>query len=180
MTYHFSRIGLLLAFLISISQLTMGQDNYSEFCVKNCVNTQYDLGYMASINYERVLGISKNNNPLLISLGISHTLPGYNSYGFNWYGFPLWISRYYGQKRGHFEGGLGYWWSTSYNPKEDNEYNRIEHTYLVRIAYRNQKKKEKGLNYRIGVSLGFYFTFDHDYWYSERTGSIFASVGYSF
>ncbi len=136
---------------------------------------------MISINYERALFYSKNNNPVLLSIGISHTIPNYNSLGYKWFGFPIWMTSIYGKRKSHLETGIGYWWTKSYNQTEQyKDDRRVENTFLAKVGYRYQKQSGNGFNFRIGIESGFYRSWDHDYWDSDFIASLFLSIGYSF
>lgn len=173
---------ILLVIILIKPFLSIGQNaEEREMSVKNTLCSQYDAGFgMVSINYERKLFSIKETIPCLVSIGTSHTTPGYNSLGYNWYGIPVWVSTFFGQNKSHLETGFGYWWTKSYNNTEFNNDHITENTFLLKAAYRFQKPGASGLNLRLGAEFGFYRTFDTDYRDSDLTGGLFLSVGYSF
>jgi hypothetical protein len=174
---------LLLVLALANPVMSIGQNKEDrDLIIKNTLYSQYDLAFETlSINYERSLFLIKENIPFLLSIGFSHTTPDFNGHGFNWYGIPVWISTYFGQSKSHFETGIGYWWTKSYNKSELYKNNsRTENTFLLKAGYRFQKLKGSGLNLRIGAEFGFYRTYDTDYWDSDFIGSLFLSLGYSF
>lgn len=136
---------------------------------------------MVSLQNEHLIAFTPYHNSIVISAGISHSIPFFNQLEYDWVGIPLWLSLYTGDRKHHFETGLGYWPALTYN-RENVDYftSRFEQLILLKAGYRLQQSTRGGLVLKAGLEAGLSISESYERWVSGMLISPYVSAGYSF
>ena len=145
---------LITLFFIGLSFTTKAQINLS---ANHNFVTEFVIEEGFSFRFENSI-LVKENFMLLAYIGVStqHTTFFSEKYYPNTIGIPVGFNLIFGQSKHHFETSIGYRWEKHYYeyPKSIRK-----DQYHLKLGYRYQKLKEKGIILKGGFTLGMDATY---------------------